>query len=129
MVITKLGQMEISESMTCKAPSVRRREFLELQADKDRVVQLVNQTDKHSIVASTENLMSTTDILNAARGLSRDDRIELVQALWDSIADDVVPPIDEELQAELDRRIAAYDADPSNVMTWEEIKRRVRTKS
>lgn len=73
--------------------------------------------------------MSTTEILNAARQLSRDDRIELVQAIWDTIAEDPVPAIDPELRAELDRRIASYEADPTNVLTWEEIKRRVRTRN
>lgn len=69
--------------------------------------------------------MGATEILDAARRLSRDDRINLVQALWDSIADDTTPEIDDRLRAELDRRIAAHEADPTNVLTWDEIRRRI----
>lgn len=72
--------------------------------------------------------MSTIDLLNSARTLSVEDRIELVQAIWDSIAQETPPPPDKELRAELDRRIAAHEANPSDVLTWEQIRHRVRIK-
>ncbi len=59
--------------------------------------------------------------------MSIDDRIALVQAIWDSIADETDPfPLTEQQQRELDRRIAELDANPKNVLTWEEIKARIR---
>lgn len=72
--------------------------------------------------------MSATDILQAASSLSRDDRIYLVQALWDMIADEPIPPPDAELRAELDRRIARCDAEPHAESSLEEHLRRVREK-
>jgi putative addiction module component (TIGR02574 family) len=59
--------------------------------------------------------------------MSVDDRIRLVQAIWDSIAaDQAHPDLTEAQKQDLDRRIAELDANPSNVLTWEEIKARVR---
>ncbi len=36
------------------------------------------------------------------------------------------PAVDPELDAELDRRLAAHDADPGNVRTWEQIEARLQ---
>ncbi|MBI1913566.1 MAG: addiction module protein [Planctomycetes bacterium] len=59
--------------------------------------------------------------------LSVEDRIALVQEIWDSIAatPEHVPLTEAEKQL-LDRRLADLDANPNNVLTWEEIKSRVR---
>ncbi len=41
-----------------------------------------------------------------------DERIKLVEELWDSIASDQKPlPLTDEQKAELDRRLDAYEAD------------------
>jgi putative addiction module component (TIGR02574 family) len=56
-----------------------------------------------------------------------DERIALVQAIWDSIAAETDPiDLTEPQKRELDRRIAELDANPQNVLTWEEIKAHVR---
>ena len=52
------------------------------------------------------------------RTLSVDERLQLVGDIWDSIAEEAngnpdVLPLTDEQKAELDRRIAEYDADPS----------------
>ena len=59
--------------------------------------------------------------------LSVDERIDLVQAIWDGIAAETesLELTEGEKQA-LDRRIADLDEQPANVRTWEEIKARVR---
>ena len=51
------------------------------------------------------------------------ERLQLVEAIWDSLVE--VPeavPIDDALRDELDRRLAAYYADPSTARPWAEIK-------
>jgi putative addiction module component (TIGR02574 family) len=59
--------------------------------------------------------------------LSVDDRLALVQEIWDSIAADCdLLPLTDEQKRLLDRRRADLDANPGNVLTWEEIKRSVR---
>jgi putative addiction module component (TIGR02574 family) len=54
------------------------------------------------------------------------ERIRLVELIWDSIA--AVPeavPIPDELAAELDRRLAEFDADPDAGYPWEEVRTRI----
>ena len=59
--------------------------------------------------------------------MSVDERIALVNEIWESIeADRVANDLTEAQRAELDRRLAALDADPTNVLTWKEIKAHVR---
>ena len=55
--------------------------------------------------------------------MSVDERITLVQEIWDSVAADagLQPPSAEE-RAELDRRIAEDDAAPGDVTAWQTIK-------
>jgi putative addiction module component (TIGR02574 family) len=55
--------------------------------------------------------------------LSVADRIQLVEEIWDSIA--AVPeqiPLTEAQKQELDRRLAAYHANPNDVIPWEAVK-------
>ena len=55
--------------------------------------------------------------------LSVDERIELVQAIWDSITPEPHPPfISEDQQRELDARMEGHRADPTDVVPWEQIK-------
>jgi putative addiction module component (TIGR02574 family) len=56
-----------------------------------------------------------------------DDQLELVFRIWDQIVDSGwQPQPSDELKAELDRRWAAYQADPTRGLTWEEVVARVR---
>jgi putative addiction module component (TIGR02574 family) len=58
--------------------------------------------------------------------LSAAERMALVQEIWDSIAASPEKvPITEVQKQELDRRLANLDANPGNVLTWEDIKARV----
>ena len=65
--------------------------------------------------------------LSQIAALSVEERIRLVQAIWDTIAaEQAHPDLTEAQKKELDRRIADLDANPGNILTWEEIKTRVR---
>ena len=52
--------------------------------------------------------------------LSVEERIALVEELWDSIAEDT--PLTEPQRAELNRRLDEHKRDPGNVIPWEVIK-------
>ena len=55
------------------------------------------------------------------------ERLQLVEDLWDSIAAErEQAPVPEATLVELRARKAAFDADPSSGITWEEAKRRLR---
>ena len=74
--------------------------------------------------------MDISTTLNQINELSVDDRIQLVQAIWDSIAaEQAYPELSPEQIEELDHRSAAYDANPEDVLTWEEIKASIKRKS
>ncbi len=54
--------------------------------------------------------------------MSLDDRIRLVPAVWDKIAaEQPTIELNDAMQQELDRRIAAYEAAPDRVVSWEEV--------
>jgi putative addiction module component (TIGR02574 family) len=59
--------------------------------------------------------------------LPREDRIALVQELWDSIADEGSGlPISEARRAELERRADEDDASPDELIPWEQVKLQAR---
>lgn len=67
--------------------------------------------------------MDITATLNEIAALSVEDRIHLVQAIWDSIAaEPAYPDLTEPQKQELDDRINDYAMNPDPVLTWEEIK-------
>ncbi len=54
------------------------------------------------------------------------ERIRLVELIWESIA--AVPeaiPVSDELKAELDRRLAEFEANPEGGYPWEDVRRRI----
>jgi len=70
--------------------------------------------------------MSTASLPPEIRGLPVADRLDLVERIWDSIAEDGVGFEPTEAQrAELDRRLAAHDADPDRGSAWEDVKQRL----
>ena len=72
--------------------------------------------------------MDLTVTLNQITSLCVEDRIRLVQAIWDSIAaEQAYPDLTAVQKQELDRRISDSEANPDDVMTWEEIKASVNT--
>jgi len=59
--------------------------------------------------------------------LSREDRLALVQELWDSIAAETGPaPLTEAQLRELLHRADEDDANPDDVIPWEEVKAKAR---
>jgi putative addiction module component (TIGR02574 family) len=51
------------------------------------------------------------------------ERIRLVEIIWDSIA--AVPeavPVSDELRADLNRRLAEFEADPEAGLPWQEVR-------
>lgn len=68
--------------------------------------------------------MSTTFSFAQILELSVDERIQLVQDIWDSIAamPDVLA-LTKEQREELDRRLASYEENPDEGIPWEEFRR------
>jgi putative addiction module component (TIGR02574 family) len=59
--------------------------------------------------------------------LSLAERILLVEDIWDSIAAEAEAlEVPQSHKDELDRRLAAYHADPNAGSSWEDVKRRLQ---
>lgn len=50
------------------------------------------------------------------------DRLQLIEALWDSLPEEAMPPLTEEWSAEIQRRSARYDAGEGESVPWERIR-------
>lgn len=57
--------------------------------------------------------------------LSREERLELLGEIWDSLTPEVDDEIPESHREELDRRIALADANPQAGKPWQEVKARL----
>jgi putative addiction module component (TIGR02574 family) len=67
-----------------------------------------------------------TDLTKEVLNLPIAERIELVYQLWDSILDNPESiPLTDAQRAELDRRLARYEQDPSTAVPWEEVRKRL----
>ena len=58
--------------------------------------------------------------------LSIDERLRLVEVLWNSIAADAEAiPLTREQREEIDLRLAEHAADPSSAIPWEQVRERL----
>jgi putative addiction module component (TIGR02574 family) len=67
--------------------------------------------------------------LKEISALSIDQRIEIVQAIWDEIGANCHPTeadsritLSEAQRREIDRRLEEYERNPEDILTWAEIK-------
>lgn len=71
--------------------------------------------------------LSVDQLEAEALNLPADQRARLAEALWESIAREArtnaeVLPLGDEERAELDRRLADYEAHPETSVSWDEVK-------
>ncbi|MEN6452065.1 MAG: addiction module protein [Thermoguttaceae bacterium] len=67
--------------------------------------------------------MSTYEaLLNDASRLPVIDRIQLIEALWDTLPADSLPPLTDEWTAEIQRRSAEYDSGSVETVPWEQVR-------
>jgi len=63
------------------------------------------------------------DLLEAAKALPLPERIELAEALWESITGEGhEPPLTPAQTDELDRRLEEHRRDPKSGIPWEQVK-------
>jgi putative addiction module component (TIGR02574 family) len=65
-----------------------------------------------------------TDLLAEALKLSPSDRLQLIEALWDTLAEENIPVTPEE-RTLLDERLADLEKDPRAQSPWSEVKARL----
>ncbi len=70
-------------------------------------------------------MQATVESLGIDR-LPREERLALVQAIWDTIAEEPQPPLLSEAQRqELARRVAEDNAAPDDVIPWEQVRAQI----
>jgi putative addiction module component (TIGR02574 family) len=50
------------------------------------------------------------------------DRIQLFDAIWDTLPEDALPPLSDEWAAEIQKRSAEYDAGGIETVPWDQVK-------
>lgn len=71
-------------------------------------------------------MLSYESLLADASRLPVADRIQLVEAVWNSLPEETAAPISAEQRAELNRRLDAYEANPEEVLTWDQVLEQLR---
>jgi putative addiction module component (TIGR02574 family) len=61
-------------------------------------------------------------ILSSAKLLSVDERLELIDALWETVPSDALPALSDEWRAEILRRSAELDAGSITTIPWEQVR-------
>ena len=70
-----------------------------------------------------------TELLQQAKQLDINEQIELVEAIWNNISKrDAVPVLTEAQKTELNSRLNDYLANPSEILSWQEVKTAALTK-
>ncbi len=64
------------------------------------------------------------DLLAEALKLSPSDRLQLIEALWDTLSEEDIPVTPEE-RALLDTRLADLEANPGDQSPWPEVRARL----
>ena len=72
--------------------------------------------------------MGRAELWSELMKLTTDERLELVQDLWDSIGSDAYPPLTTEEKDELARRLEEHRRDPTTAITWEELKAELQSR-
>ena len=79
--------------------------------------------------------MDIPTTLNEIATLSIDERLRIVQAIWDGIEADSpaetlhersYPDLTEPQKREIDRRIDEHEMNPGNTLTWDEVKASIK---
>jgi putative addiction module component (TIGR02574 family) len=69
--------------------------------------------------------MATTLERLGINHMTPEERLHLIEEIWDSLSERDLGEIPESHRQELDRRIAAADANPGDGSSWEEVKARL----
>jgi putative addiction module component (TIGR02574 family) len=68
-------------------------------------------------------------LLEAVKSLPLPDRLELVDAVWETIAaEGYEPPLTESQAAELERRLEEHRRNPASAIPWETIRAELHAK-
>jgi putative addiction module component (TIGR02574 family) len=63
-----------------------------------------------------------TSVLSAAQNLPEQDRLRLIDALWDTLPPEAEASISDEWRQEIERRVAELDAGAVETVPWSQVR-------
>ena len=63
-----------------------------------------------------------SSVLSAAQQLSEQDRLRLIDALWETVPPESEAPFSDEWAREIERRVAQLDAGTAKTVPWSQIR-------
>ena len=69
--------------------------------------------------------MTLEQTIQAVPAMTVADRLRLADAIWDSLHDTDIPPLTSEQRAELDRRMADHETNPTSALSNTEVEARL----
>ncbi len=73
--------------------------------------------------------MDVNQALSELTALPLADRLRVVESQWDSIESDTRVSLSPEQRAELDRRGRAHETNPDQLLSWDQVLDRLRTRN
>jgi putative addiction module component (TIGR02574 family) len=67
-------------------------------------------------------VLTYESLLIEASRLPVADRLQLFDAIWDTLPEDSLPPLSEEWATEIQKRSAEYDAGGVQTVPWDQVK-------
>jgi putative addiction module component (TIGR02574 family) len=68
-----------------------------------------------------DHMTTLNSLLTDATQLPLAERIELIEALWETVPEEALPPLSEEWMAEIERRSAEFKAGIAKTTPWETV--------
>jgi len=78
-------------------------------------------THPPAALSYSRNGSSMSNLQNEIRSLSAAEKFDLLDAVWESLENDLLP-LSVEQREELDHRVARYRDNPADVTPWEQVR-------
>jgi putative addiction module component (TIGR02574 family) len=73
-------------------------------------------------VREDSKMSDLQSILSSAMQLTVDERLKLIDAIWETVPSTALPPLSEEWRAEIQRRSAELDAGTAATIPWTDVR-------
>ncbi|QDT03068.1 Putative addiction module component [Rubripirellula lacrimiformis] len=70
--------------------------------------------------------MTVEQAISDIASLSLEEQLLVVQAIWDRMPQDAGTSLTDQQRAELDRRLASYQANPDSALTESQLRKQIR---
>jgi len=83
---------------------------------------------RYFAATTRKGFLMRRELLAELLELTPQERLDLINELWDSLGPDDFPSLTPEQEAEIDRRLDELEKDPSRAIPWEDVLARLRSR-